>query len=169
MCVYALHSLARLQYVASCALNWEQYHANPDQLNFFKYIQMESGCGNHNGVTCITDPPKNPRAILCTDPKQYRLPRDNASIVVERVSDYHVEADGTLDPALFIFHEGRVGSTLTANMFAASRENLVRVPDSDSTFFSVGDVEPWLVLTDSLVTAFDSLTRCTWRTRFRRR
>jgi hypothetical protein len=87
---------------------------------------MESGCGNHNGVTCITDPPKNPRAILCTDPKQYKLPLDNASIVVERVSDFRVETDGTLDPALFIFHEGRVGSTLTANMLAASRQNLVR-------------------------------------------
>lgn len=116
-----------MQYVASCALDWDSYHEHPDQLSFFKYVQMSSGCGNHNGVTCVTNPPKNPRAILCTDPRQYILPKDNSSIIVEAVSNYVTHDDSVLEPDLFIFHEGRVGSTLTANMFGASRNNLVSV------------------------------------------
>ena len=88
---------------------------------------MYSGCGNHNGVVCVTNPPKNPRAILCTDPRQYVLPKDNASIIVEKLSDYVNQNQPELDPDLFIFHEGRVGSTLTANMFGASQNNLVRL------------------------------------------
>ncbi len=135
-------------------MNWDDYHAHPDQLNFFKYLQQSSGCGNHNGVTCLTNPPLNPRAILCTDPRQYVLPKVNESVVVEPLWEHHRPqwedglpggADGgggdggrvvvgggrgdendSLDPDLFIFHEGRVGSTLAANMFGSSSENLVR-------------------------------------------
>jgi len=118
-------------------MKWDTYHENPDQYSFFKHLQVYSGCGNHNGVTCLTNPPKNPRAILCTDPRQYVLPYNNDSVVVERLSDYELQEDTDLDPDLFIFHEGRVGSTLTANMFGSSRDNLVRCASTSQWFSSM--------------------------------
>jgi hypothetical protein len=118
-------------YLASCELEWADYHAMPPSYAFTKQLSVLSGCGDYNGLDChlrgarLSE--RQPPRRMCTQQagSHHQPVLPTRPLFVSELAELPPPLLPTA-PDLFIFHEGRSGSTLVANLFAASARCGVR-------------------------------------------